>query len=48
MVSIKSLLTTSAAIIATFVTVEAAVAPTYPSPGTVQTQGTAYDITWSK
>lgn len=47
MVSIKSFLTTSVVLIATFVNVEAAVSPTYPSPGTIQTEGQSYDITWS-
>jgi hypothetical protein len=48
MVSIKSFITASAAILAAFATVEAAISPTYPQPGTIQTEGTAYDITWSK
>lgn len=48
MVSIKTFLATSVALIATFVNVEAAVSPTYPSPGTIQTEGQSYDITWSK
>lgn len=48
MVSFKTFLATSVALIATFVNVEAAVSPTYPSPGTIQTEGQSYDITWSK
>lgn len=47
MVSVKTFIATSAALIAAFVNVEAAVAPTYPSPGTIQVQGQSYDITWS-
>lgn len=48
MVSFKSLVFASAAILATFVTVEAEISPSYPEPGTIQTEGTAYDITWGK
>ncbi|CEJ03424.1 hypothetical protein RMCBS344292_17409 [Rhizopus microsporus] len=47
MVSVKTFIATSAALIAAFVNVEAAVAPTYPSPGTIQVQGQSYDITWT-
>ncbi|GAA5797264.1 hypothetical protein HPULCUR_002644 [Helicostylum pulchrum] len=47
MVSLKTFLSTSVALIAAFVTVEAAVAPTYPFPGSIQNEGQAYDITWT-
>ncbi|KAI8094614.1 hypothetical protein BDF21DRAFT_97987 [Thamnidium elegans] len=47
MVSLKTFLSTSVALIAAFVAVEAAVAPTYPFPGTIQTEGQSYDITWT-
>ncbi|KAG2230106.1 hypothetical protein INT48_002460 [Thamnidium elegans] len=47
MVSLKTFLSTSVALIAAFVAVEAAVAPTYPFPGTIQTEGQSYDITWN-
>ncbi|CEP16387.1 hypothetical protein [Parasitella parasitica] len=47
MVSLKTFLTTSAALILAFVNVEAAVSPTYPSPGTIQIEGQTYDITWN-
>ena len=47
MVSAKTLLASSIAIVYSFVTTEAAIAATYPSPGTIQTSGKTYDITWS-
>ncbi|KAI8382250.1 hypothetical protein BD560DRAFT_386079 [Blakeslea trispora] len=47
MISAKTFLASSIAIIASFITAEAAVAPTYPFPGTVQTSGQTYDITWT-
>jgi hypothetical protein len=47
MVSIKSFLATSVVLVAAFVNVEAAVSPTYPSPGAIETEGKAFDITWS-
>ncbi|GAA5807098.1 hypothetical protein MFLAVUS_000448 [Mucor flavus] len=47
MVSLKTFLSTSVALIATFVAVEAAVAPTYPFPGSIQNEGQSYDITWT-
>ncbi|KAI8075883.1 uncharacterized protein B0P05DRAFT_546779 [Gilbertella persicaria] len=47
MVSAKTFIASSIAVAASFITVEAAVAPTYPSPGTIQTSGQAYDITWT-
>lgn len=48
MVSLKTFIASSVALMATFITVEAAVSPSYPSPGTIQTEGQSYDITWSK
>lgn len=48
MVSIKTFLASSVALIVAFANVEAAVSPTYPSPGTIQIEGQSYDITWSK
>ncbi|KAG2205553.1 hypothetical protein INT47_005928 [Mucor saturninus] len=47
MVSLKTFLTSSVALIAAFITVEAAVSPSYPSPGTIQTEGQTYEITWT-
>jgi hypothetical protein len=48
MVSIKSFIATSAVLFAVFTNVQAAVAPSYPSPGTIQTEGQQYNVTWSK
>lgn len=48
MVSFKSIIVTSAALLAAFVTVEAAISPSYPEPGTIQTEGKAFDILWGK
>ncbi|CAO3654709.1 unnamed protein product [Mucor fragilis] len=47
MVSIKTFLASSVALIVAFANVEAAVSPTYPSPGTIQVEGQSYDITWT-
>jgi hypothetical protein len=47
MVSFKTFLATSVVLVATFVNVEGAVSPTYPSPGAIQTEGQPFDITWS-
>ncbi|KAF1802204.1 hypothetical protein V8B55DRAFT_1477953 [Mucor lusitanicus] len=47
MVSIKTFLASSVALIVAFANVEAAVSPTYPSPGTIQIEGQSYDITWT-
>jgi hypothetical protein len=47
MVSIKTFLATSVALVAAFVNVEAAVSPSYPQPGAIQPEGQAFDITWS-
>lgn len=47
MVALKSFLTTSVVLIAAFMNVEAAVSPTYPSPGAIETEGKPFDITWS-
>jgi hypothetical protein len=47
MVSIKTFLATSVALVAAFVNVEAAIAPAYPQPGAIQPEGQAFDITWS-
>lgn len=47
MVSLKTFLSSSVALIAAFATVEAAVFPSYPFPGSIQNEGQTYDITWS-
>lgn len=47
MVALKSFLTTSVVLIAAFMNVEAAVSPTYPSPGAIETEGKPFDITWT-
>ncbi|KAI8889949.1 hypothetical protein K501DRAFT_82077 [Backusella circina FSU 941] len=47
MVSIKSFITTSAVLMAAFTNVQAAVSPSYPSPGTIQTEGQQYNVTWT-
>ncbi|KAL9549716.1 hypothetical protein PS6_005922 [Mucor atramentarius] len=47
MVSIKTFFASSVALIVAFANVEAAVSPTYPSPGTIQIEGQSYDITWT-
>ncbi|KAI8641740.1 hypothetical protein BD408DRAFT_318193, partial [Parasitella parasitica] len=47
MVSFKTFLATSVTLILAFASVEAAVSPTYPSPGTIQIEGQSYDITWN-
>jgi hypothetical protein len=48
MVSFKSFAAASIALAASFIHVDAAVAPTFPQPGTVQNIGQTFDITWSK
>ncbi|KAI9356703.1 hypothetical protein BD770DRAFT_435799 [Pilaira anomala] len=47
MVSLKTFLSSSVALIAAFATVEAAVFPSYPFPGSIQNEGQTYDITWT-
>ncbi|KAI8991132.1 hypothetical protein BDF20DRAFT_842850 [Mycotypha africana] len=47
MVSIKTVLFSSAALLAAYMNVEAAVAPTYPSPGAVEKAGQPMEITWT-
>ncbi|KAI8881699.1 hypothetical protein K501DRAFT_188401 [Backusella circina FSU 941] len=47
MVSFKSFAAASIALAASFIHVDAAVAPTYPQPGAIQNVGQAFDITWN-
>ncbi|KAL0076786.1 hypothetical protein J3Q64DRAFT_1840633 [Phycomyces blakesleeanus] len=47
MVFANTLLATSALIMAAFSSVQASIAPSYPSPGTVWTEGKEYEILWA-
>ncbi|KAI7898566.1 uncharacterized protein BX663DRAFT_524617 [Cokeromyces recurvatus] len=46
MVSIKAVLTCSLITLLSAQCIHAAIAPTYPQPGTIQTEGQTYDVTW--
>ncbi|KAI9472474.1 MAG: hypothetical protein EXX96DRAFT_490082 [Benjaminiella poitrasii] len=47
MVSVKSFLTSSFVTLLATQFANAAIAPTYPSPGVIQTEGQSYDISWN-